>query len=97
MSVLVKNVEMPKNCCECFACKSNLGGPLFCKAKWVAFGKEDAEWLLFKTPDWCPLVEIKTPHGDLIDIDTATVQMTFNTEEPVMFRIEGDVIIEAEE
>ena len=44
-----------------------MSGNLFCKAKGVAFGKEDAEWLPKTTPNWCPLVMIPVPHGRLID------------------------------
>jgi hypothetical protein len=61
-------MEMPTSCCECFAFKSNASGQLFCKAKRIAFGKEDAEWLPLKTPNWCPLVPVP-PHGRLIDAD----------------------------
>ena len=68
MSVYIKNMEMPKSCCECFAFKSNADGYLFCKAKRIAFGKEDAEWLPLKTPNWCPLSPVP-PHGMLIDAD----------------------------
>ena len=69
MSILIKGVDMPNNCLECFLFKSNMSGHWFCRAKRVAFGKEDAEWLPLATPNWCPLVEIKTPHGRLVDID----------------------------
>ena len=75
MSILIKGMEMPKSCCKCFAFKSNASGQLFCKAKRIAFGKEDAEWLPKRTPNWCPLVEVKTPHGRLIDADALRARM----------------------
>ena len=68
MSILIKGMDMPKCCTDCFAFKSNASGYLFCKGKKVAFGKEDAEWLPKRTPNWCPLVEIPK-HGRLIDAD----------------------------
>ena len=68
MSVLIKGMEMPTNCCGCPLFKSNASGHLFCKGKGVAFGKEDCEWLSKTTPNWCPLVTVP-PHGRLIDAD----------------------------
>lgn len=64
MSILIKGMKMPKNCetCEyqtkgaCFASGVNKGTITIRR-----MGKE--------RPDWCPLVEIKTPHGRLIDAD----------------------------
>ena len=45
MSVLIKGMEMPKNC---FLCRfKNIG---------ICESKED-----------CPLIEVPTPHGDLIE------------------------------
>lgn len=78
MSVLIKGMDMPKNCCECFAFKSSVSGYFLCKASGIAFGK----WLPLKTPDWCPLVEVKTPHGRLIEekiVRDIIDRMTFDT------------------
>lgn len=52
MSILIKGMEMPKNCDECFL----------------------SEWNLFNERFYCPfddcqLIEVPTPHGDLIDRD----------------------------
>jgi len=67
MSVLVKGMEMPKDCRECRLMEyhSNLG------ETWCAPAVEllavNFESIPFDgRPDWCPLVELK-PHGDLID------------------------------
>ena len=67
MSILISGMEMPTSCCECFAFKSNASGQLFCKAKRIAFGKEDAEWLPLKTPNWCPLVPVPE-HGQILRV-----------------------------
>ena len=77
MSVYIKGMEMPTSCCECFAFKSNASGNLFCKAKCVAFGREDAEWLPKKTPNWCPLIPVPD-HGRLIDADALLSQYKGN-------------------
>lgn len=55
MSVLVRGMEMPKNCDECRfayrgACIANIGREV-------------------KVDQICPLVEIPTPHGRLLDAD----------------------------
>ena len=68
MSVYIKGMEMPTSCCECFAFKSNASGYLFCRAKRLAFGKEDAEWLPKTTPNWFPIIPVPE-HGRLGDLD----------------------------
>jgi hypothetical protein len=35
----------------------------------ITFGAEDENWIYDQRPNWCPLVEIPTPHGRLIDAD----------------------------
>lgn len=62
MSVMIKGMEMPESCgmCSfsrgytCFACEDDLSAE---------------EIRSSKRPDACPLVEIPTPHGRLIDGD----------------------------
>ena len=71
MSVLIKGIEMPKNCAVC-----RLEKDIFGRA--VCFGYEDGRALHEddlppvgneeRRPSWCPLVEIP-PHGRLIDAD----------------------------
>lgn len=66
MDLLIKGMNMPNDCCEC-PCSCSYDPwtePTICKA-------------LFEEPEIsdegrlseCPLVEIPTPHGDLIDRD----------------------------
>lgn len=57
MSVLIRGMEMPKVCAECFM------DPPYCKAL-----SDDINIWKERHPD-CPLVEISTPHGRLIDVD----------------------------
>ena len=83
--IYIPGMEMPQNCCECFAFKSNASGNLFCKAKRLAFGKEDAEWLPKTTPNWCPLIPVPD-HGRLIDADAlrqAMYHQAFETDSPM--------------
>ena len=62
MSVLVKGMEMPANC---FLCKLSYmsGERLFCSAM------KNEEVLRSKIASNCPLIEVPTPHGRLIDAD----------------------------
>ena len=57
-SVLIRGMEMPTTCRECI-----IGNP---KAKTCIIGKPKMNT---KRRDDCPLVEIPTPHGRLIDAD----------------------------
>ena len=78
--IYIPGMEMPVSCCECFAFKSNASGNLFCKAKCVAFGREDAEWLPKKTPNWCPLVPVPDHGYDEEETHTnCTVQILRNS------------------
>ena len=55
MSVLVKGMKMPRNCYECKV--------------WSQCFDEKPPFNMIKSV--CPLVEVKEPHGRLIDIDDA--------------------------
>lgn len=59
MSVLIKGMEMPK-CCR--VCDLFIGGA--CCAK----GYRDYSVILYPPkPDNCPITEVPTPHGELVD------------------------------
>jgi len=65
MSVFVKGMEMPNRCFECIFLTT--APNFFCLA-----GKRDLcaeHGINISRPDWCPLVDVKTPHGRLIDAD----------------------------
>ena len=89
MSVYIPGMEMPTTCIECFAFKSNASGQLFCKAKRIAFGKDDAEWLPKRTPNWCPLVPVPDHKGPLVDalevINTFPEEFIFTNEQARAF------------
>ena len=67
MSILIKNMAMPKNCGECplFESKYHYHG---CHAKPESFSLMNMWDFVGERPEWCPLTEI-LPHGDLIDRD----------------------------
>jgi hypothetical protein len=75
MSVLIKNMSMPDNCNKCVFCVNGFtdAAPMY---ECAASG-DDMTSVLFDDhgrpfdfrPDWCPLIEVKTPHGRLIDAD----------------------------
>lgn len=62
-SVLIRGMEMPQNCDKC---RFQSALRLYCDAMPYNFcGNTDD----IERPDWCPLVEVKTPHSELIDKD----------------------------
>lgn len=69
MSVLIKGMKMPEGCITCmFKSDSMFNRTMWCE--WLDdplgdYTKCDEEW---RHPD-CPLVEVSTPHGPLIDAD----------------------------
>lgn len=69
MSVLIKGMEMPKGCAVCPYCDRNWSKPK-CHAKSVK-GRYMSQKLFLSSrrQDWCPFVEVPTPHGRLIDAD----------------------------
>lgn len=58
MSVLIKGMKMPENCCICWFSSHDMC--LVC-------GKDADDWLE-ERPGYCPLIEVPD-HGDLIDIE----------------------------
>ena len=71
MSVLVKGMEMPKNCNECkFGTWSNLHQTAACKRHdFEPCFKDHSREYMEKRADFCPLVEVPAQHGRLIDAD----------------------------
>ncbi len=63
MSVLVKDMRFPNYCSDCEFSKPWGNSGTYCsRYPW----KDDVKYWKSK-PDWCPLVEIPTPNGRLID------------------------------
>jgi hypothetical protein len=65
MSVMINGIDMPKNCLLCPCCASEgtgMGRQHYCQAI------DDEPYVRGNyRPENCPLTEIPTPHGDLID------------------------------
>lgn len=67
MSVLIRGMEMPMNCDEC---NMYVGTAYSTGCNIESNGIPNRyNYDPKKRPDWCPLVEVKTPHGKLIDAD----------------------------
>ena len=59
MSVLIKGMEMPALCQEC---------DLYIDGACYAKGYRDYQSIMdMSKPDDCPLIEVPTPHGELVD------------------------------
>ena len=69
MGIYIKGMEMPE-CCPCELV--GVGYDTYCS---FVYGipsriREYYECCENETrPDWCPIIEVPTPHGDLIDRD----------------------------
>lgn len=67
MSVLIKNMKMPKTCEECSFGYEEDAAWMACIPQGVSVRKEFVSGIC--DPN-CPLVEVPAQHGDLIDIDS---------------------------
>lgn len=68
MSVLIKDMQMPKSCgsCKLFGASHAIG--LFSPLGWCRVNGKEI-FRLSEKADFCPLVEVPEPHGRLIDAD----------------------------
>ena len=100
MSILIKGMEMPKACEWCsfistFTTESGLG--CRCEVEKFEF------WDYSKRQENCPLVEIPTPNGDLVDrddlideINRATFAERYDYNVAYNIVTDAETIIEAE-
>lgn len=65
MGVFIKGMEMPQKCGQCKLYHAEY--PMYCLAV-EGYRTVGAPYGMPR-PDWCPLVEIKEPHGRMIDAD----------------------------
>lgn len=68
MDVIIKDMDMPKNCWSCPMIRV-MAGKEYC-GKTLSDIKDNT----IKLPN-CPLIEISTPHGRLIDADTLEYEL----------------------
>lgn len=77
MSVLIKGMGMPKDCPYCkmayYNASDEFTGCAVIPGKRYAMHNDAVYAKSTQRPDWCPLVEIPEPHGDLIDRDTLNI------------------------
>ena len=64
MSIVIRGMEMPKNCDECYFV--GYGYPDWCGLPQIPNGKDEIVDINTR-PDWCPLIELPEKHGRLID------------------------------
>ncbi len=69
MSILIKNMKMPKDCLHCGLHCGFCDGEIYCNVlyRYVEFDNESRD-------EECPMVEIKEPHGRLIDADELEIE-----------------------
>lgn len=93
MSVIIRGMEMPQSCRCC---------PMCSVAEWWcdATNKNLVHAISEETSkaEWCPLVEVPTPHGKLADIDRLQTVFERNTgyDYPDIFD-NAPIVIEAED
>jgi len=69
MSVLIKGMEMPEDCRDCPLEMYYMNcGETRCRAENKILAENFKTIPFDGRPDWCPIVEVPAPHGDLIDI-----------------------------
>ena len=97
MSVLIKGMEMPKNCIECRFRQYE-----YCdlqRQDVYAVNIMDYALSLERHPS-CPLIEIPTPHGDLVDRDAMIAEYDRQHKGPVggarQIMVDAKAVIEAE-
>jgi hypothetical protein len=76
MSVLIRGMKMPSKCFDCKLAKL-WGDCLQCTSLEGLFFTHD----YYKRMENCPLVEVKTPHGRLVDADLAMEKLATDKKE----------------
>ena len=72
MSYIVPQ-KMPLRCFECAYISSSTMDGYSCKVSHKSLASEHG--INTGKPNWCPLVEIPTPHGDLVDRDKLMIDV----------------------
>ena len=73
--VMIRGMEMPKNCAECRFCVNGFtdDAPMYecaCQSYDNVSVPVEKDGQPFDIrPEWCPLIEVQSPHGRLIDAD----------------------------
>ena len=97
MSILIRDMEMPESCYRCPMANDDF---YLCGATEKYLENDSEE----RRPDWCPLTEVKEPHGDLVDRDKLMVDVMDSDldhlqrddwKEVIQIVSDADVVIEA--
>ena len=81
MSILIRGMDMPESCDKCRFCVNGFtdDAPMYeCAVQSyenVSVLVESGGKPFDFRPDWCPLVEILTPHGRLGDLDELMTEL----------------------
>ena len=83
MSILIRSMDIPTSCGKCRFCVNGFTdvAPMYeCAVQSYenvsVLVESDGKPFDFR-PDWCPLVEIPTPHGRLGDLDALKAQYKY--------------------
>ena len=90
MSVIIKGIRAPINCQACFL--QRIGTHCINAERFLTF----EEWNSINRPEWCPLGEIPTPHGRLIDADALLEANAYRTGKGILAINAAPTVIEAE-
>lgn len=93
MSVLVKGWSIPTNgCCDCYFRTGKYCGILRKNERVLEYAER------YTRPDNCPLVEVPTPHGKLVDFDKFLKEYPQFVLIPASsLLLENEPVVEAEE
>lgn len=85
MSILIKDMKMPKGCLECPFKDIGMSTMTQCLlvAGWIDYANDG-----YGIPDACPLVELPEKHGRLVDADAIIKEME-------SMKVEGEVFTTA--
>lgn len=67
MGIYVKGMKMPNSCGDCLMKVQYVSGITWCEPMVKILATDYKPVCCYGRPDFCPLVEIPEPHGDLID------------------------------
>ena len=81
MSILIKGMDMPKRCWECPCYNQEF---FMCQVTEIEDYDDDGT----QRREDCPLIEIPTPHGRIVDIDT-WMMLYDKADKPVVLEAEG--------
>ena len=87
---------MPQKCGQCKLYRAEY--PMYCRA--VEGHRTVGAPYGTPRPDWCPLVEIKEPHGDLVDRDALIAEYDHQHKDPAggarKIMVDAKAVIETE-